>query len=184
VTEEVEKVNPDLVNRDCDGKLETVRYDAVNATFLKEFLKERRKVEEQGAMIAQQQEQIEALTAALQKMNAQLEPTRPRTPASRPRCQIHQPCSIKKERGPNRARAPASMKDSPSMGLAPLPKGSPDCTLDRSKRKVRTYFVTDLLRANWWTLGEPKLHDSITPVSLNSKKGGRGYLPSFAKTRF
>jgi hypothetical protein len=77
VTEEVEKVNPDLVNRDCDGKLETVRYDAGNATFLKEFLKERRRVKEQGVMIAQQQKQIEALTAALQKMSAQLEPTRP-----------------------------------------------------------------------------------------------------------
>jgi hypothetical protein len=34
-----------------------------------------------------------------------------------------------------------------------------------------------LLRANWWTLGEPKLHDSMTPVSLNSTEGGRAYLP-------
>jgi hypothetical protein len=68
VAAEVEKVNPDLGNCDRDGKLQTVHYGAVNATFLKEFLKERRRVKEQGAIIVQQHRQIEALTAALQKM--------------------------------------------------------------------------------------------------------------------
>ena len=73
VTEEVEKVNPDLGNRDRDGKVQTVPYGAVDATFLKEFLRERRRVEELGTKIVRQQKQIEALTAALQKMSAQLE---------------------------------------------------------------------------------------------------------------
>jgi trimeric autotransporter adhesin len=77
IAEEVAKVNPDLVVRDADGKPYTVRYDAVNAMLLNEFLKEHRKVEEQRkdfeAALAQQQKQIEALTAGLQKVSAQLE---------------------------------------------------------------------------------------------------------------
>jgi hypothetical protein len=50
-----------------------VRYDAVNAMLLNEFLKEHRKNEEQEATIARQQKEIEALTAGLQKVSAQLE---------------------------------------------------------------------------------------------------------------
>jgi hypothetical protein len=50
-----------------------VRYDAVNAMLLNEFLKEHKTVQEQGAMVARQQKQIEALTAGLQKVSAQLE---------------------------------------------------------------------------------------------------------------
>src|SRR6202040_1636657 len=53
VAEQVEKVNPDLVARDADGKVYTVRYEAVNAMLLNEFLKEHRKVDEQQATIAQ-----------------------------------------------------------------------------------------------------------------------------------
>jgi hypothetical protein len=77
VAEEVERVSPDLVKRDRDGKLQTVRYDAVNAMLLNEFLKEHRTVQEQGAMIARQQKQIEALAAGLQKVSAQLEASKP-----------------------------------------------------------------------------------------------------------
>jgi Chaperone of endosialidase len=73
VAEEVEKVNPDLVVRDKEGKPYSVRYDQVNAMLLNEFLKEHRKVEELEANAAQQQKQIEALTAGLQKVSAQLE---------------------------------------------------------------------------------------------------------------
>ena len=80
VAEEVEKVNPDLVARDGDGKPYTVRYEAVNAMLLNEFLKEHKKVEEQDrkvakqeATIAKQQKQIEALTRGLQKVSDQLE---------------------------------------------------------------------------------------------------------------
>jgi endosialidase-like protein/adenylate/guanylate cyclase family protein len=72
VAEQVEKVNPDLVARDADGKAYTVRYDAVNAMLLNEFLKEHKKVEEQGATIAQMKKQIEALTATVQKVSDQI----------------------------------------------------------------------------------------------------------------
>jgi hypothetical protein len=79
VAEEVEKVNPDLVVRDKEGKAYTVRYDAVNAMLLNEFLKEHRKNEEQEATIARQQKQIDALAEGLQKVSAQLEVSKPAT---------------------------------------------------------------------------------------------------------
>ena len=78
VAEEVEKVNPALVTRDSNGESYTVRYEAVNAMLLNEFLKEHGTVQEQQATIAQlkkdfaeQQKQIEALTTGLQKVSAQ-----------------------------------------------------------------------------------------------------------------
>ena len=91
IAEEVAKVNPALVLPDKEGKPYTVRYDAVNAMLLNEFLKEHRKVEvlestvakqeasaeKQEAAVALQQKQIEALTAGLQKVNAQLEASKP-----------------------------------------------------------------------------------------------------------
>src|SRR4029077_14969615 len=80
VAEDVEKVNPDLVVRDKEGKPYTVRYDQVNAMLLNEFLKEHRKneqqeskIEEQAAKIARQEQQIDALTAAVQKVSARLD---------------------------------------------------------------------------------------------------------------
>src|SRR5450432_4910009 len=101
VAEQVEKVNPDLVARDENGKPYTVRYEAVNAMLLNEFLKEHRKVEEQSSQIAkqdckvqeqeamiadvkstaakqattidQQQKEIEALTEALKAQAAQIQ---------------------------------------------------------------------------------------------------------------
>jgi len=83
VAEEVEKVNPDLVARDDQGKVYTVRYEAVNAMLLNEFLKEHRTVQElksivakQEATAAQQQKEIEALTAGLQKVSAEIEMSR------------------------------------------------------------------------------------------------------------
>jgi hypothetical protein len=83
VAEQVEKVNPDLVARDADGKVYTVRYEAVNSMLLNEFLKEHRKVAEQQTTIeqlkvaaAQQQKQIEALTATVQKVSEKLELTK------------------------------------------------------------------------------------------------------------
>jgi hypothetical protein len=88
VAEDVEKVNSDLVARDEQGKPYTVRYEAVNAMLLNEFLKEHRKVEQQRkdfeAALAQQQKQIEALTAGLQKVSADLELSKsaPRTIAN------------------------------------------------------------------------------------------------------
>jgi hypothetical protein len=84
VAEQVEKVNPDLVARDKGGKPYTVRYEAVNAMLLNEFLKEHRRVEKLQAgfvqqqkdfqaVVGRQQKQIDALTAGLQKVSAQLE---------------------------------------------------------------------------------------------------------------
>jgi hypothetical protein len=80
VAEDVEKVNRDLVVRDQEGKPYSVRYDQVDAMLLNEFLKEHRTVQElkanaakQETVIAQQQKQIEALTAGLQRVSAQLE---------------------------------------------------------------------------------------------------------------
>jgi hypothetical protein len=81
IAEEVAAVNPDLVVCDKNGEIYTVRYDAVNAMLLNEFLKEHRKVEqltkEFQTTVAQQQKQIEALTTGLQKVNAQLEASKP-----------------------------------------------------------------------------------------------------------
>jgi hypothetical protein len=77
VAEEVEKVNPELIVRDKDGKPYTVRYDAVNAMLLNEFLKEHRKVEKLEATVAQQHKDFETAVAELkgqiQKVSAQLE---------------------------------------------------------------------------------------------------------------
>jgi hypothetical protein len=73
IAEEVEKINADLVTRDKEGKPLSVRYDAVNAMLLNEFLKEHRKVQELEANAVKQQKQIEALTADLQKVSAQLQ---------------------------------------------------------------------------------------------------------------
>ena len=95
IAEQVDKVNPDLVVRGDDGKVTTVRYEAVNAMLLNEFLKEHRKVEEQestidqlkatvakqqeafGSKIAQQQKQIEALTVAVGKVSERVELSAP-----------------------------------------------------------------------------------------------------------
>jgi Chaperone of endosialidase len=76
IAEDVAKVNPDLVVRDCNGEIYSVRYDAVNAMLLNEFLKEHRKVEQLTKdfedKFTQQQKQIDGLTASLQKVSAML----------------------------------------------------------------------------------------------------------------
>jgi septal ring factor EnvC (AmiA/AmiB activator) len=102
IAEEVAKVNRALVVRDAKGDIFTVRYEAVNAMLLNEFLKEHREVQEQKATITQlksavakqdtaiaqqqkdlqskvaaQQKQIEALTTGLQKVSAELELNKP-----------------------------------------------------------------------------------------------------------
>jgi ATP/maltotriose-dependent transcriptional regulator MalT len=88
IAEEVAEINPDLVVRDENGEIYTVRYDAVNAMLLNEFLKQHRKMEalqasfaqqrkDFQATVARQQNQIEALAAGLQKVSAQVEMSRP-----------------------------------------------------------------------------------------------------------
>jgi hypothetical protein len=95
IAEEVAEISTDLVSRDKEGKPQTVRYEAVNAMLLNEFLKEHRKVEEQEATIshlkkefrtavAQQQEEIQALTAQLKEQAAQIQKVSAQVEISRP----------------------------------------------------------------------------------------------------
>ena len=74
------KVSPELITRDEEGKPQTVRYEAVNAMLLNEFLKEHRKFEiqtskvnDQEATIAQQQSAIEQQAKQIQKVSAQIQ---------------------------------------------------------------------------------------------------------------
>jgi hypothetical protein len=84
IAEEVAQVNPDLIVRDAKGEIYTVRYDAVNAMLLNEFLKEHHKVQKLEATVAEQQQdfqsklaeeekEIQALTSGLEKVSAQIE---------------------------------------------------------------------------------------------------------------
>ena len=84
IAEEVAQVNPNLVVRDKNGEIYTVRYDAVNAMLLNEFLKEHRKNEEQEKTIAELKSGMTALAATvneqasqIQKVSAQLEASKP-----------------------------------------------------------------------------------------------------------
>jgi len=84
IAEDVDNVDPNLAIRDGKGQIESVRYTAVNAMLLNEFLKEHRKVEELEATVAQQQKGMEVLAASLkeqaaqiQKVSAQLEVKKP-----------------------------------------------------------------------------------------------------------
>jgi hypothetical protein len=95
IAEEVEQVDPDLVTRDAKGEAETVRYEAVNAMLLNEFLKEHKKVEEQQASIAQlkstvaqQQKGMEVLTAQLEQQAAQIQKVSAQLEASKPAPQV------------------------------------------------------------------------------------------------
>ena len=88
MAEEVEKVNPDLVARDDQGKPYTVRYEAVNAMLLNEFLKEHRKVQELEATVAQQQKGMEVLAAQLKEQAAQIQKVSAQLEVSKPAPQI------------------------------------------------------------------------------------------------
>ena len=102
VAEEVEKVNPDLVVRDKDGKPYTVRYEQVNAMLLNEFLKEHRKAKEQNSKIqqqaatitelkstvAQQQKGLQTVTARLEQQAAQIQKVSAQLEASKPTPQV------------------------------------------------------------------------------------------------
>jgi hypothetical protein len=88
IAEEVAQVDPDLITRDEEGKPETVRYEAINAMLLNEFLKEHRKNEKQETTIAELKSEIATLSATvkeqasqIQKVSAQLELSRPASQA-------------------------------------------------------------------------------------------------------
>jgi len=102
LAEQVEKVNPDLVARDEQGKAYTVRYDAVNAMLLNEFLKEHRTVQELKSTVAkqeativqqqkdfrataaQQQNEIKALAATVKEQAAQIQKVSAQVELSKP----------------------------------------------------------------------------------------------------
>jgi hypothetical protein len=99
IAEQVAKVNPDLVARDEKGKPETVRYEAVNAMLLNEFLKEHRKVQEQESEITQlknhfqataarQQKEIQTLTATLKEQAEQIHKVTTQVEMSKPAQQM------------------------------------------------------------------------------------------------
>jgi uncharacterized coiled-coil protein SlyX len=95
IAEELAEVNPDLVVRDENGKPYTVRYEAVNAMLLSEFLKEHRKVEEQSrkvqeqeTTIAQLKKGLEVLTAQLQEQTAQMQKVNAQLEMSKPAAQL------------------------------------------------------------------------------------------------
>ena len=98
IAEDVAKMNPDLVARDAQGKIYTVRYEAVNAMVLNEFLKEHRKVQQQEetvtqikstmakqeAIIAQQQKEITVVTASLKEQASRIEKVSAQFQVSKP----------------------------------------------------------------------------------------------------
>jgi hypothetical protein len=88
VAQEVEKVNPDLVSRDADGEPLTVRYDAVNAMLLNEFLKEHRKVEDLEATVAQLKstvaEQKKDFAAQLKQLDSKIQTVNDKVEFSKP----------------------------------------------------------------------------------------------------
>ena len=73
VAEDVEKISPDLVTRGGDGRVNTVRYDAVNSMLLNEFLKEHRTVEKQEQTIAELKSGMKILTATVKEQAAQIQ---------------------------------------------------------------------------------------------------------------
>src|SRR5262245_25133400 len=77
-------VNPDLVVHDKGGEVYTVRYDAVNAMLLNEFLKEHRTVQEQGTTIAAQKKEIDALRAELKEQRALIQKVSHKVELERP----------------------------------------------------------------------------------------------------
>ena len=77
IAEQVEKVNPALVARDDQGKVYTVRYDAINAMLLNEFLKEHRKVQKLEAGMEVLVARLKEQEAQIQKVSAQLEVSKP-----------------------------------------------------------------------------------------------------------
>jgi len=73
IAEDVEKVNPDMVAREIDGRVYTVRYDAVNAMLLNECIKEHHQVQKLKATGAKHQKEIRRLTASVKEQASQIQ---------------------------------------------------------------------------------------------------------------
>src|SRR6266545_279540 len=88
IAEEVAKINPELITRDQDGNPETVRYEAVNAMLLNEFLKEHRKVEEQEATIAQLKKEMETVVGRLKQHELKIQRVSDQVQMNKPNARI------------------------------------------------------------------------------------------------
>ena len=102
VAEDVEKLNPDLVVRDKEGKPYSVRYDQVNAMLLNEFLKEHKafveeqhkveeqecKIQEQEATIATLREEVETVLARVKDEDAKIQKVSHQVEIDRPGAQV------------------------------------------------------------------------------------------------
>jgi hypothetical protein len=88
IAEDVEKLSPNLVTRGADGKVNSVRYDHVNAMVLNEFLKEHRKVQELEAILAKQKKGMDTLTAQLKEQAAQIQKVSALIQMSKPKTNV------------------------------------------------------------------------------------------------
>jgi hypothetical protein len=88
IAEDVAAVNPDLVVRDENGEIYTVRYEAVNAMLLNEFLKEHRKNEEQEKTIAELKSGMTALAATVKEQASQIQKVSAQIEANEPAVQV------------------------------------------------------------------------------------------------
>ena len=88
IAEEVADINPDLVVRDEKGEIYTVRYDAVNAMLLNEFLKEHREIADLKSTVAEQRKGMETMAVQLKEQAAQIQKVSAQLEASKPATQV------------------------------------------------------------------------------------------------
>ena len=88
IAEDVEKVSPDLVTRGSDGKVNSVRYDAVNAMLLNEFLKAHKTIQDQNATIVELKSELASVIATVKEQTAQIQKVNARIDASKPRLKV------------------------------------------------------------------------------------------------
>ncbi len=88
IAEEVAEVAPNLVFRDNDGQVQSVRYHQVNAMLLNEFLKEHKKVEEQQATISALKNEVQTVVAQLKEQAAQIQKVSAQLEVSKPAPQV------------------------------------------------------------------------------------------------
>jgi hypothetical protein len=88
IAEDVEKVSPDLVTRGSDGKVNSVRYDAVNSMLLNEFLKAHKTIQDQNATIVELKSELASVIATVKEQAAQIQKVNARIDANEPRLQV------------------------------------------------------------------------------------------------
>jgi len=133
IAEEVAEVNPDLVVRDADGEIYTVRYDAVNAMLLNEFLKEHRKVGEQGRKAQEQEASINQLKSTVSKQEAAISQQRAnfKTTTAQQHKQIEALTASVKEQAEQIQKVSAQLAAaSPSRGGLELKNTAPQVVLN------------------------------------------------------